>query len=259
MNRGGTKVGRASRLARERASARVLPCLPSAWPPGAGGTPARCGSWKVPLVALVAVALAFKVSPQPAVADSLRVLPPGQVPNDVRLQPLKDLDGYFPFTPSASPEEWAKRAERVRRQILVSLGLWPMPTRTPLNTVIHGKIERDDYTVEKVYFESIPGFFVTGNLYRPKGKDGKRPGVLCPHGHWNNGRFTDAGEEGVRKEIVEGAERFEEGGRSPLQARCIQLARMGCVVFHYDMIGYADSQQIPTEIAHGFSKQRPEM
>ena len=46
------------------------------------------------------------------------------------------------------------------------------------------------------------------------------------------------------KQIVEGAERFELGGRYPLQARCVQLARMGCVVFHYDMVGYADSKQL---------------
>lgn len=188
-----------------------------------------------------------------------RALPEGKLPNDARLQPLKDLDGYFPFTPPASADAWAKRAERVRRQILVSQGLWPMPARTPLNPVVHGKIERDDYTVEKVYFESLPGFYVTGNLYRPKGKGGKLPGVLCPHGHWSEGRFTDAGEQGVRQEIVQGAERFEEGGRSPLQARCVQLARMGCVVFHYDMIGYADSVQIPQSLAHGFARQRPEM
>lgn len=172
-----------------------------------------------------------------ALADSPRALPAGQLPNDVRLQPPKDLDGYFPFTPTRSPEEWEKRAQRVRRQMLVSLGLWPMPTRTPLNPVIHGKIDRGNYTVEKVYFESLPGFYVTGNLYRPKDKAGKLPGVLCPHGHWDQGRFTDSGIEGLRKELVHGAERFEEGGRSPLQARCAQLARMGCLVFHYDMIG----------------------
>ncbi|HKS37370.1 MAG TPA: acetylxylan esterase [Verrucomicrobiae bacterium] len=188
-----------------------------------------------------------------------RALPEGQLPNDVRLKPPKDLDGYFPFTPAKSPEEWTRRAERVRRQILVSQGLWPMPTKTPLNPIVHGKIERDDYTVEKVYFESLPGFYVTGNLYRPKDKNGKLPGVLCPHGHWDQGRFMDQGEEGVRKEIAQGAERFEEGGRSVLQARCVQLARMGCVVFHYDMIGYADSTQISFEIAHRFAKQRPEM
>ena len=195
----------------------------------------------------------------PVLGQGPRVLPAGTLPHDSRLEPPKDLDGYFPFQPSASPSEWSRRAERVRRQMLVALGLWPMPERTPLNAVIHGKIERPDYTVEKVYFESYPGFYVTGNLYRPKGKSGKVPGVLSPHGHWANGRFYDVGEDGVRKEIVQGAERFAEGGRSPLQSRCVQLARMGCVVFHYDMIGYADSLQIPQSLAHGFAKQRPEM
>src|SRR5438477_13018571 len=99
-------------------------------------------------------------------AAAPRVLPEGKLPNDARLEALKDLDGYFPFTPPASKADWEKRAERVRRQILVSQGLWPMPTRTPLNAVIHGKIDRGEYTVEKVYFECVPGFFVTGNLYR---------------------------------------------------------------------------------------------
>jgi hypothetical protein len=210
----------------------------------------------LPLVAVLSLALATGA---PNAIGAPRVLPEGKLPNDVRLQPLKDLDGYFPFVPSKASEEWARRAERVRRQMLVSLGLWPMPTRTPLNPVLHGPIERGDYTVERVFFESVPGFFVTGNLYQPKTRPAKVPGVLCPHGHWSNGRFTDAGPDGVRKEIVQGAERFEEGGRSPLQARCVQLARMGCVVFHYDMIGYADSVQIPLDLAHGFKTQRPEM
>ena len=69
-----------------------------------------------------------------------------------------------------------------------------MPAKTPLNAVIHGKIDRGDYTVEKVYFETLPGFYTTGSLFRPKGKSGKHPGVLCPHGHWREGRFYDAGE-----------------------------------------------------------------
>ena len=204
--------------------------------------------------------LAFGLLVLPAFAAlGPRVLPEAQLPDDARLGPLKDLDGYFPFGPSPDRAAWEKRAERVRRQMLVSLGLWPMPEKTPLNPVIHGRIDRGDYTVEKVFFESVPGFFVTGNLYRPKDKTGRLPGVLCPHGHWSNGRFTDAGAEAIRKEIVQGAERFEDGGRSPLQSRCVQLARMGCVVFHWDMIGYADSVQIPMEIAHGFKQQRPEM
>ncbi len=197
--------------------------------------------------------------PDFAAAETIRVMSPGQTPNDQRLAPLKDLNGYFPFSPANSVQDWNRRAENVRRQLLVSLGLWPLPTRTPLNPVIHGKVERDDYTVERAYFESVPGFFVTGSLYRPKGKSGRLPGVLFPHGHWANGRFYDAGEAGVKKEIETGAEKFPEGGRSLLQALCVHLARMGCVVFHYDMLGYADSQQIPFGIAHEFSKQRPDL
>ena len=188
-----------------------------------------------------------------------RVLPEGQKPNDVRLGPLKDLDGYFPFAVAESQEAWRQRAERVRRQIQVSQGLWPWPERTPLRAVVRDRLDMGDYTIEKAHFESMPGFKVTGSLYRPKGKAGKHPGVLSPHGHWADGRFHDAGLDAVKKEIADGAERFEEGGRSPLQARAVQLARMGCVVFHYDMIGYADSVQITQALAHGFAKQRPEM
>ncbi|HEV7404437.1 MAG TPA: acetylxylan esterase [Chthoniobacteraceae bacterium] len=191
-------------------------------------------------------------------ADDLRALPPGQVPNDVRLQPQKDLDGYFPFEVPATVDAWKARADKVRFQMQVALGLYPMPTKTPLNAVIHGKIDRDDYTIEKVYFESMPGFFVTGNLYRPK-TGGKHPGVLCPYGHWSNGRFTNNADPVAKKLIADGAEKFEAGSHSALQARCVQLARMGCVAFHYDMLGMADSVQIPATIVHGFKTQRPEM
>jgi len=217
------------------------------------------GSGRLRLLALLVGISAFACISNVALAEPPCVLPPGEVPKDIRLGPLKDLDGYFPFSPPKAVDDWNERAERVRRRMRVALGLWPMPTRTPLNAVIHGKIDREDYTVEKVYFESYPGFCVTGSLYRPKGAPGKRPGVLSPHGHWANGRFHDSGLENVRKEIIQGAERFEEGGRSPLQSRCVQLARMGCVVFHYDMVGYTDSRQISSDIAHGFAKQRPEM
>jgi hypothetical protein len=184
-------------------------------------------------------------------------VPAGETLADHRLGELKDLNGYFPFSVPATVSAWETRANLVRERILVSQGLWPLPEKTPLNPVIHGKMSFGDYSVEKVYFESFPGFYVTGNLYRPIGRSGRLPGILCPHGHWADGRFVD--NKRIREEIVAGAERFENGGRSVLQSRCVQLARMGCVVFHYDMVGYADSVQISYELAHRFAKQRPEM
>lgn len=217
-------------------------------------SPLSCCTRQWVWVVLVALVVGSSGHAQP-----LQVLPEGQRPDDVRLGPLKDLDGYFPFTPPETAAGWEVRAERVRRQVLVTLGLWPMPTRTPLNPVIHGRLEQDGYTVEKVFFESLPGFFVAGNLYRPAGATGRRPVVLSPHGHWANGRFLEVGEAAARREIAQGAERFLNGARSPLQARCVQLARMGCVVFHFDMIGYADTRQISEALAHGFRTQRPEM
>lgn len=178
---------------------------------------------------------------------------------DVRTQPLKDLNGYFPFNAPSSLSEWEARREEVLHRIKVAAGLWPMPTKTPLNAVIHGKIDRGEYTIEKVYFESVPGFFVTGNLYRPKNIQGKVPGVLSAHGHAQNARLALSDPARTRQQIAEGAERFEQGGLSIYQSRCVQLARMGCVVWQWDMLSDSDSIQLPREVVHTFAKQRPEM
>ncbi len=205
---------------------------------------------------LVALALCCLAS---AHAAAPRALPPGTLPDDIRLQPPKDLDGYFPFTPPPTTAEWAARAARVRRQILVSQGLWPMPTKTALNPVIHGRIDRGDHTVEKVFFESAPGFYVTGNLYRPKNATGKVPAVMFAHGHWKDARLSEETEPKLRQEIATGQERFERGGRSRFQSMCVQLARMGCVVWQWDMLSDSDAIQFAPELIHRFAKQRPEM
>jgi hypothetical protein len=192
-------------------------------------------------------------------AAAPRALSGGALPNDCRLAPLRDLNGYFPFTPPKTKEEWAARAERVRRQILVAEGLWPMPTKTPLNAVIHGKIDRPGYTIEKVYFESAPGFFVTGNLYRPKNVKGKVPGVLFAHGHWRDARLSLLSDDALKKELDTHQEFFQHGGRSIFQSMCVQLARMGCIVWQWDMLGDSDSIQLSHALIHEFAKPRPEM
>lgn len=166
-------------------------------------------------------------------------------------RPLRELNtDYFPFHDigALTPETWAKRKQEIRERVLLASGLFPLPTKTPLNAVVHGRVERDDYTIDRVFFESFPGHYVTGNLYLPKNPPpgGKMPGILCPHGHWPKGRFMDngAGTNTTKEQIAIGAERFESGARSPLQARMVQLARMGCAVLFYDALGYADSIQI---------------
>jgi dienelactone hydrolase len=169
------------------------------------------------------------------------------------------LNGYFPFVAPASLSEWNVRKEYVRRQILVAQGLWPMPTKTPLNAVIHGKIDCGEYTIEKVYFESAPGFFVTGNLYRPKNIKGKVPAVMFAHGHREDARFYLKPPAVLRKEIADGAERFERAGLSNYQAMSRQLALMGCVVWQWDMLSDSDSIQFSRELVHRFARQRPEM
>ncbi len=194
-------------------------------------------------------------------AAEFRVLPSGQHTEDSRFEPLKDLDGYFPFQPSSSVDAWNTRAEQRRTAMRVALGLWPMPTAIAPEAVVHSRKEMEGYTIEKVYFQSMPGFYVTGNLYRPTkpAANGKYPAVLCPHGHYDNGRFGASSPQEIRREIVTGGERFEDGGRNPIQSLCVQLARMGCIAFNYDMIGYCDSTQISFDLAHRFAVQRAEM
>ena len=188
-----------------------------------------------------------------------RALKEGQLPDDIRLLPLKDLNGYFPFDPPSSKKDWEKKSSKIRHELRVAAGLYPEPTRSPLNAVVRDKKDCGDYTIEKVYMETLPGFFLTGTLYRPKTEMKKRPGVLCPHGHWKDARFYDAGESKANQEIKIGAERNLESARNPYQARCVGLARLGCTVFQYDMMGDSDNHQISHEITHRFAQQRPAM
>src|SRR5437016_5532950 len=136
---------------------------------------------------------------------------------------VKDLNTPREFPAISSREQWRGRASEIREHILVSCGLWPMPARAPLNPHIFGKIERDGYSVEKVYIQTMPGFYLAGNLYRPLGRGpGPFPGILNPHGHWKEGRLTDT----------------KDGSAA---ARCINFARQGMVAFTYDMVGYNDT------------------
>src|SRR5262249_950035 len=68
---------------------------------------------------------------------------------DRRAAEIRNLDTPCSFQPPKTKEEWLGRAKYVRRQILMSAGLWPSPEKTPLNSQIFGKIERKEYSIEK--------------------------------------------------------------------------------------------------------------
>src|SRR5213596_2554671 len=127
------------------------------------------------------------------ISTSPRVFPAQTLPaSDQRAGSVKDLNTLRTFPKIESRTEWQARAKEIREQILVSCGLWPLPEKTPLKAHIFGKIERDGYSVEKVYLQTYPGFYLAGNLYRPLGRgEGPFPGVVNPHGHWKEGRLVD--------------------------------------------------------------------
>ena len=128
----------------------------------------------------------------------------------------------------ATRSDWENRAVVIRNGIIQGMKLEQMPARTaPFNTIIHSTREMDGYIVENIAIESFPGFFITGNLYRPLNPAPftKSPAILSVHGHGPDLRFGES-----------------------MQTRSAAFARMGAVVFAYDMIGYGDSKQVDHKI-----------
>ena len=132
---------------------------------------------------------------------------------------------------------WDAYAAHARTRIQQGAGLSPWPERTPLNPVIRRKRSYDGYSVENVVFESVPGYFVTGNLYRPLNARPPYAAVLSTHGHYR---------AIAKLEDYDNHARFWPG----MQARCASLARMGAVVLSIDMFGYGDSMQLVGQAAH---------
>jgi len=149
---------------------------------------------------------------------------------DSRLSDVYHHNYSFELPQYDGLDNWKTRCEELKEAILISSGLWPFPDKCELRTQVFEGTAFDDFTVEKVLFESYPGFYVTGNLYRPKDQKGPFPAILNPHGHWDNGRL----------EMSEVAE---------IPTRCANFAKMGFIAFSYDMVGYLDSKQIDHELS----------
>lgn len=132
----------------------------------------------------------------------------------------------------SSKSDWQKRAKAIKKGIQQGAEVKSIKPNKKINATIHSKKMMDGYTIENVFFESLPGVYVSGNLYKPLYFSGKVPAVLAPHGHGKDPRFGEA-----------------------TQKRCATMARMGAVVFAYDMIGYGDMQQCDHKIAPALKMQ----
>lgn len=90
----------------------------------------------------------------------------------------------------ASRDDWEKLRPQYQREYLHMLGLWPMPEKTPLQAAVTGTLQGDGYAVDMLHFQSLPGLYVTGNLWRPtRAEPGQRlPAVLYVCGHSFCGR-----------------------------------------------------------------------
>lgn len=122
----------------------------------------------------------------------------------------------------STPAEAQAYVQSVRDRIRLAFG--PFPEKTPLKPRVSGIVDRETYTIEKVTFESRPDFFVTANLYIPKGLTGPRPGVIGSCGHSHNGKAEKAYQS------------FAQG-----------LARQGYVSMIYDPIGQGERLQCLTD------------
>ncbi len=127
--------------------------------------------------------------------------------------------------------EWLERASIIKKGILEGAELVPFPEKTPLNPIYTPERKYKGYSVRNVAIETLPGVFLTGSLYMPERRAEKMSGILSTHGHW--GKPEDYG-------------RY----RDDAQNRCISLAKMGAVVFAYDMVGYGEMKDVGWKHKH---------
>ncbi len=125
------------------------------------------------------LSLALQAAPQE--------LPGDRMMEEYLAQETKKITATF-MAGIHSKEDWERVRPRLKEEYFYMLGLWPLPDKTPLNATVTGTLERPTFKVEKLHFQSVPGLYVTGNLYLPKKMEGRLPAILYLCGHSGRGR-----------------------------------------------------------------------
>lgn len=125
-------------------------------------------------------------------------------------------------------DSWELRRDSVKRQVRELLTIDDALAQRVGAKPVFSKVRKfDGYTVQNFYLETLPGLYVCGSIYAPTGK-GKHPLIICPNGHFGNGRYNTA-----------------------QQQRLATLARMGAICVDYDLYGWGESAlQVGSEGHH---------
>ena len=136
--------------------------------------------------------------------------------HQVALQRLREtiLPKSTPSLAISAAARWPQRRKEVRTHVADALGLSPPPQDVPLDVEVHGEVSRDGVRLLRISWIGFPGQRATGWLWLPSDpQPGRRPAVLCPHGHW---------QDGARHPVV--------------QARCAAMARFGWTALAVDSV-----------------------
>lgn len=117
-----------------------------------------------------------------------------------------------------SKESWESRRDSLRCDMMRISGVGDaLDERVGADPVMSGFRQFDGYSVENFYLETLPGLYVCGSIYYPA-TSGKHPLIICPNGHFKDGRYC-----------------------ADQQKRLATLARMGAVCVDYDLYGWGES------------------
>lgn len=127
----------------------------------------------------------------------------------------------------ADKAAWEARKDTLRKEVRARLGIDKLLAVCSKDAPEYGKIRKfDGYTVQNFRLKTANGHTVCGSIYAPKGK-GKHPLIICPNGHFSNGRYGTV-----------------------QQQRLATLARMGAICVDYDLWGWGESADEVGSKAH---------